>query len=180
MTPKIYSSEGLVLKRINYSDSDRIVTIFSRDYGKIVAVAKGIRKLSSKKRGGLEVFSKIKFGCSKGKGLDLLTEVELLDPFVSIRTSLPKSSVAYFYVETIDKLTREEENRIYYDYCLSSLENLQNQDNLKSMRRKFTTDSLVSLGFWPKGKEMLYPDKVLENVVERKLNSIRIGKKVIS
>ena len=81
MKIRTYSSEGIILARKNYSEADRILTCFSKSYGKISLLAKGIRKLKSKKRGHLEVFSHIKFSASRGHGMDIITEVETINTF---------------------------------------------------------------------------------------------------
>jgi len=64
---KTYSSEGIILSRKNYGEADRILTVFSKNYGKVTLLAKGIRKLISKKRGHLEIFSEVKFSAVSGK-----------------------------------------------------------------------------------------------------------------
>ena len=54
MTPRNYTSEGIVLARKRYSEADRILSIFSKTFGKNVYIAKGVRKPRSRKRGHLE------------------------------------------------------------------------------------------------------------------------------
>ena len=88
MLPHSYSEEGIVLARKNYGEADRIVSIYSQNHGRISSIAKGVRKLSSRKRGHLEVFSHIRFQAVNGKGLDLMTEVETVENFGEIRKSL--------------------------------------------------------------------------------------------
>ncbi len=97
MRPKRYSTEGVVLLRRNFSEADRIINIYSKHYGKISVIAKSVRKIKSKKRGSLEVFSHIKFSAARGKNLDIITEVETINSFESIRKDLSKVAVAYFH-----------------------------------------------------------------------------------
>ncbi len=54
------SFEGVVIKKTNFSEADKIVTIFTRDHGKITVLAKGLRRLSSKRSGSLDLFSLVK------------------------------------------------------------------------------------------------------------------------
>ena len=61
-------SESIVLSRINYGDNDRIVTVITRDQGKIRLIAKGSRKLKSKLAAGIELFSVSEISFIKGKG----------------------------------------------------------------------------------------------------------------
>src|SRR3972149_9393719 len=109
MKPKNYSSEAVVLSRKNYGESDRIISVFSKNYGKLNFLAKGVRRSLSRKRGHIEVFSRVKFLGLKGRALNIVTEVELMDSFSSLRKDLRRVSVAYFLVDVVKKITSEEE-----------------------------------------------------------------------
>jgi DNA repair protein RecO (recombination protein O) len=181
MKPRRFSSEAIVLKRKSYSEADRILTVLSKDYGKLSLMARGVRKPKSRKRGALEVFSRLKFSASRGKSLDLVTEAEIIDSFNSIRDDLKKVSVAYFFVETVDKLTREDEKHVdVYVLLLRNLKELQDSESLRRQREQFIYEILVLLGYWPKGKELDNHDQALENVTERNIASVRVGKKVLA
>lgn len=179
MRPRRYSSEGIVLARKSYSEADRILVLFSKNYGKLHLIAKGVRKPKSKKRGSLEVFSHIKFSAGRGKDLDLVEEVETIDYFPKVRDDLRRVAVAYFLVETVGRLTREEEKDVeVFNLLIRALKNLRKGKSLKKLREDFTYDILVLLGFWPKDKIIEKHDRVLEEVVERKMFSIRVGKRI--
>ena len=77
MKLRTYSSEGIVLSRKNYGEADRILVILSKNFGKLSLLAKGIRKIKSKKRGSLEIFCQIKFSAVNGHGFDIMTLQEL-------------------------------------------------------------------------------------------------------
>ena len=95
MKPHSYTSEGIVLARRNYGEADRILSVYSKDHGRIALMAKGIRRPKSRKRGHVEVFSHVKFQSISGRGIDLMTEAEIVDDFKEIRKSLKKVSLAY-------------------------------------------------------------------------------------
>jgi len=76
-----YKTEGIVLKRINYGEADRILTIYTKRHGKIRAIAKGVRKLTSRKAGSLELFNNVVLFLVKGKNLDIITEAQTVDLF---------------------------------------------------------------------------------------------------
>ena len=59
------------------------------------------------------------------------------------------------------------------------MDNIESTTRLKELRIIFIYDVLVALGYWPKGKNMIDPDKVLESVLERSLNSKRVGERVL-
>lgn len=172
-------SEGIVLWSKPYSEADKIVAVFSKNYGKLVMIAKGVRRPKSRKRGALEVFSAIKFYAFKGRGMPVLTETELVQSFGEIRNDLNKVSVAYFFAETVSRTTSEEvPHDEIYDILLDSLETLCASTKLKSLRREFTIRMLTALGFIPEGQFVPNADDLLESVVERKLGSVRVGKKI--
>ena len=84
-----FKTEGIILKRMNYGEADRILTIYTLHHGKIRAMAKGVRKLQSRKAGSLELFNHSVLFLIKGKNLDLVTEAQTIDLFKSF---LPKNS----------------------------------------------------------------------------------------
>jgi DNA repair protein RecO (recombination protein O) len=127
------------------------------------------------------VFSRLKFSVAKGKNLDILTEAEIIDSFSTIRKNLKKVAVAYYLMEVVGRVTREDEkNEEFYTYILATLKGLKTAEALRKLRKDFVYGVLVLIGFWPKGKTMDNPDKVLEDVIERELYSARVGKKLLS
>ena len=178
---RTYSDEGIVLARRNFGEADRILSIYSKNHGRVSTIAKGIRKTTSKKRGHLEIFSHIKFQIADGRGIGILTEVETLNSYEITRKDLKKVSLAYFFTEVIGKITHEyERNDGIFELTLNYLEKLQFEDHLRSLRMNFIYELLTITGFWPKGKKLLNPDEKLEEVVERGINSIRVGRKVLA
>jgi len=178
--PRIYSSEGIILKRKNYGEADRILTVFSKHFGKNTFLAKGVRKLASKKRGHLEIFTQIKFSAVTGKGFDILTETISINNFSKVRLSLNKVSLAYYFCEVVNKITREgEKQSIVYGLLSTALEQLSTAKNLKILRKQFILDLLIDLGFWPESRKMIDHDIELEEVLERQIYSVRVGKKVL-
>jgi len=179
MSSKSYKDEGIVLARRSYGEADRILIIFTKNKGKQSLVAKGVRKPKSRKRGSLEVFSQIRFQAVRTRGLAIMTEVEAIDSFSSLRKNLKKVSVAYFMIEVVGRVTRDnEESRQLYNLLLTYLKKVGEETKLKNLRHEFTKKVLVVTGFWPHDKSMPEPDLVLEAVVEREITSIRVGKKI--
>ena len=181
MRPKRYSSEAIVLARRNFSEADRILTVFSKHYGKIVLLAKGVRKPKSRKRGSIEIFSIFKFSSARGKVFDIVTEVEIIDSFNIIRDDLKKVSLAYFFMEVVDRITQEgEKSTQMYKFINSFMEELISSKNLRKLKNEFIKEILTISGFWPENRQIENPTKTLEYVLERKISSARVGKKVLS
>jgi DNA repair protein RecO (recombination protein O) len=175
-----YSSEGIVVSKKNHGEADRILVVYSKNFGLLRLMAKGVRKPKSRKRGHLEVFSHVKFSASVGNGMDMVTEAEAIDSFDEIRKELKKMTVGYYLCEVLGRLTREgEKNEKIFSLALLFLNNLKNSENLKKLRIQFATDMLVTLGFWSAANNLVDPDKMLEEVTERRVNSIRVGKALL-
>jgi len=176
---KLLTLQGIVLSMTSYSDSDMRVVIFSREKGKIVALAKGIKKLSSRKRGNLQSFAHVRFQMTDSQGLSILTEVSPLESYQSIQSDLSKITVAYYFCEIVTKMTQEHESYPYiFDLLQESLRTLAQTTRLKTLRRNFASEILVHLGFWPENKPLQDPDRVIEEAIERKLSSVRVGRQI--
>jgi len=180
MKPHSYSSEGMVLARRNYGEADRIVSLYTKNHGRVSLIAKGVRRPKSRKRGHLEVFSHVRFQASTGHGLDLMTEAEAIGDFKEIRKSLKKVSLAYYFCEVIGRITHEgEPNEKLFNLILEYLEKLKSETRLKSLRLDFIRNLLILMGYWPAGKLLTDPDKKLEEVIERELSSPRVGRRML-
>ncbi|MFH1971237.1 MAG: DNA repair protein RecO [Patescibacteria group bacterium] len=180
MKQRNYSTEAIILATKDYSEADRILVVYTKDFGKLSLIAKGVRKTKSKKRGHLEIFNHLKFSAVKSKGLDIMVEADLVNSFPKIRKSLKKISVGYYFCEVIGKSIKEEEKHSgFFDFILSYFLRLEKENNLTKVRNDFVKDILVNLGYWPKGKEIVNLDKVLETVIERNINSSRVGRQIL-
>ncbi len=183
-TGRTYKSEGVVLKRTNFGEADKIVTIFSKHYGRITVLAKGVRRLTSRKRGDLEVFNQITFFASKGKGIDIVTETQLQNCFSSWRKDLQKVAVAYQLCEMVDKLTVEgTEQEEVYELLAKDLELLSELKNEKSgnFLGSFGIRLLILLGYWPKAKPLPRNFKVsvfIEDIIEKELKSKKFAGRI--
>lgn len=174
---RTYKSEGIVLKRSNFGEADKIVTVYSKNYGKITLLAKGMRRMSSRKRGNLEVFNKVAFFAAKGRGMDIVTETELVESYSSWRKDLQKIAVAYQLCEMVDKLTVEgsEQEGVYF-LLLEYLEkvNFLEKDGNSNFLGSFGLSLLKILGFWPHNKPIPKNFKVstfVEGIIERELKA---------
>ena len=86
-----YTAEAIILKRTNFDEADKIITFLSKYKGKFTAIAKGVRKIASRRSPNLELFNKVKGHFASGRNLDVLTEVETVHTFKKIKESLEKT-----------------------------------------------------------------------------------------
>jgi DNA repair protein RecO (recombination protein O) len=102
-----YKDEGVVLRTMRLGEADRIITLATPNYGKVRAVAKGIRKPKSKLSGRLEPMTRVSVMCWKGRELDIIQQVEVIDHFRPIREDLDRIPLAFTMLEAIDQLAVE-------------------------------------------------------------------------
>jgi DNA repair protein RecO (recombination protein O) len=102
-----YHDQGVALRTIRLGEADRIVTFITREHGKVRAVAKGVRKTKSRIGARVEPLSHVALLCWRGRDLDVVTQVEVLDHFRATREDLDRLSQAMTMLEIIDQVTFE-------------------------------------------------------------------------
>jgi DNA repair protein RecO (recombination protein O) len=107
--PGLYRDEGVVLRAIKLGEADRIVTIFTQGHGKIRAVAKGIRKTTSKFGARLEPMSRVALQCYKGRELDIVTQAESLDSNRVLREEYSLLTRSVPMLEAVDQVAQDRE-----------------------------------------------------------------------
>ena len=106
-----YNCEAIVLKSINYKDTDKIYTFFTNDYGKISATGRGVRKISSRRSGSLDSLNYVKVKIYEtSNGYKNIQEVLIIDSFKNIKSDYDLSLNAYYFAEIINKNTEENNN----------------------------------------------------------------------
>lgn len=173
-----YKTEGVILKRINFGEADKILTVFTKHYGKIQTIAKGVRKMTSRKGGNLELFNWVVIFLTTGKNLDLITEVQVKDAFSGFRKDLKKVSLAYYLCELVDKLCPDrQKNEEVFSLLVENLGDLEgkpiNAQSKDEFIQTFGRQILEILGFWPRGgkQENFDAQAFIEGIIEKRLRS---------
>jgi DNA repair protein RecO (recombination protein O) len=107
--PGLYRDEGVVLRTIKLGEADRIVTVFTQGHGRIRAVAKGVRKTTSKFGARLEPTSRIAIQCYQGRELDIVTQAETLEANRVLREEYALFTHAIPMLEAVDQVAQERE-----------------------------------------------------------------------
>ncbi len=105
----LFTEEALVLKSVSMRDADRVLTLYSRVRGKFKAVAHGVDKPSSRKRGSVQPFTFGKFQIRRGRELDSVEQCEGMEYFKGLRQSLEGLAFASYMAELVDVFTAEGE-----------------------------------------------------------------------
>lgn len=120
-----YRDEAVVLRTHKLGEVDRILTMLTRHNGQIRAVAKGVRKTTSRFGGRLEPFTVVDLQLYEGKNLDTVTQAEQLASYGSkIIDDYQKYTIASAIAEAAEKLTREVSNEKHYLLVVGALRSL--------------------------------------------------------
>ncbi len=126
----LYRDEGVVLRTYKLGEADRIVVLATAEHGKVRAVAKGVRKTSSKFGGRLEPLSHVALQLYPGRNLDIVTQAESIDSFRAIRDDLDRYVAAMGVLEVIDQMSMEGEvDRRRFSMLVGVLRTLATDDN---------------------------------------------------
>ena len=146
--PGSFKAEAIVIKRTNLGEADRLVTGFSKDRGKLTLMAKGIRRITSRKKGHLELFNQVSLQIAKGKTLDFISEAATINNFSRLRRNLNRVRIAYLLLELVDKLTAEnQEHGEVYSLLGETLSQLNGHSASNNLIADFEIKLLTILGF---------------------------------
>lgn len=109
LTARTASAEGIVLKRANTGETDRIVTLLTREYGKIAGVAKGVRTLTSSKKSLLEPGNQLRLLLVKTGGLPIISQASLVHQATGSTQTLRGIRSLVQWLEIMDAIFVEEE-----------------------------------------------------------------------
>ena len=108
-----YKEQGVVLRSHKLGEADKIVTIMTQGSGKVRAVAKGIRKTTSRFGARLEPFTHVSLMLYRGRGqLDTITQAEIIAPHMAIRADLGLFAAGETMLEAVDKVAEEHEKNV--------------------------------------------------------------------
>ncbi|MGD8214591.1 DNA repair protein RecO [Aestuariimicrobium sp. Y1814] len=114
-----YRDEGIVLRTHKLGEADRIITVFTRVHGKVRAVARGVRRTSSKFGGRLEPFSHVDLQFAEGRSLDIITQAVQLHAWAApLSGDYELFTAGQVLLETADKLVPVEKEPALQQYLL--------------------------------------------------------------
>lgn len=145
--------EAVVLRHSDWGEADRILVLFTREMGKVRAIAKGVRKLRSRKAGHLEPFTRVTLQLAKGRNLWIITQAETVDAYQPLREDLVLMGYAAYVIELIDRSSGEEgQNLPLYRLLINTLQRLAESDDPFQVVRYYELRLLDLLGFRPELK----------------------------
>jgi DNA repair protein RecO (recombination protein O) len=121
----VFSTSAILLRRLDYGDFDVIITFFTLQRGKLSLIAKSAKKSTKRFAGVLELFSELQIlaGSGRGKGLPVLQEAVLKQPFSAIRADYKKTAYASYWSELIYNWIEENFKQVALYYLFEHVLN---------------------------------------------------------
>ena len=148
--PRVYQTEALVLRRIAVGETDRVVVLFTRDRGKLSAIAKGARRPLSRLGGGCEPFIQSTVQLAVGQNLDVLTQCRVERSFPGLRRDLEKVGYASYLLELTDSgIAERQPLPELWDLLVATLSLLEDATTPGLLTRAFEVSAMRVLGYEP-------------------------------
>ncbi len=142
--------EAVVLRHSDWGEADRLLVLYTREMGKIRAIAKGVRKLRSRKAGHVEPFSRVNLLLARGRDMWIVTQAELQESYQSIREDLLKTAYAAYIIELLDRFSYEEgQNQALFRLLVETLQRVAGEADPFMAVRYYEIRLLDVLGFRP-------------------------------
>jgi DNA repair protein RecO (recombination protein O) len=161
-----FRTPAIILKRRDFGEADRLLTLLTPQHGKIDAIAKGARKLNSTKTGHVELYTRADMLIHRGRDLAIISQVEMTAPYLPLREDLARGAYAGYCVELLDRLTADgdiESSRLF-SLLDDTLIRLCIEPDLRLAVRFYELHLLDLVGFRPEvsecviGHEPLLPE----------------------
>jgi len=151
----LYTTNAIVIRSLHYGESDKIVTFFTKDFGKIKAIAKGARRSKKRFQNALGLFSHLRliFFDREGMGLVRAENCDILHTFSKIREDLKKIFYGNYYLELVNEMAGEREtNTEAFNLLLYFLLTLEEKEAQEEWLRMFEIRMLSLFGYRPNMK----------------------------
>lgn len=124
-SPRWYRCEGVILKNYPIGEADLMVTVYTRERGKLRAVARGARRSNSKLVGHLEPLTQVSLSLAKGRNLDYITQAQVTSNFTPLKDGLNGISKGFYLAELVDGFGSEASpNPSLYNLALETLQTI--------------------------------------------------------
>ncbi len=162
---RLYRTEAVILRRQALGAPARLLTMYTPGRGKVRAIAKGVRRPTSRKAGHVELFMHSALLVAKGRNLDIVTQAEVIHPFRALRDDLERIAYAHHAVELLDRFSSEgEENRPLFALLVETLDRLCEARDLPLTVRFYELRLLALEGYQPQFFRCLHCADVIQPV----------------
>lgn len=144
----LFTTEGIIVRRSNFGEADRILTVITPFKGKMKVVAKGVRRITSRRGGNVELLNKVKLHIFQGKGMPILTEAESISTFPKIKNDLTLSTYGSHIAELAERLLPEDQPSPVAFNLLATALHLLETNPRQIFIRAYEIKLLTVLGYW--------------------------------
>ena len=148
-----YTAEAIILKRTNFDEADKLITFLSKYKGKFTAIAKGVRKIASRRSPNLELFNKVRAHFASGRNFDVLTEVETNRTFKRTKENLEKVGFAFVLLEVTNNFLEDGQGgKVVFDLldnALNQIDKASDRSSLKKSLLIYQIKFLEKVGYKP-------------------------------
>lgn len=146
------NAQGIILRKYYLRETSYILVVFTREFGKIKGVIKGVRAPYPQFAGDFEIFTeaRVLFYRKKRSSMDLITECEAADAFLPVRKDIERLTYANYFIELVDTVTADNDpNEQLYHSLADSLRLLGTDSSPRRVARIFELKALSALGLSP-------------------------------
>jgi DNA repair protein RecO (recombination protein O) len=150
-TGKVFKTSAIILRRSDLGEADRLLTLYTPEFGKVRAVAKGVRKPTARAAGHVELYTLVDLVVAQGRELHIITQADLIEPYLNIQKDLLRIGYASLFAELIDRFAMDDlVNKMAFDLLARGLGWLCEDDiDLKLAARYYEMHLLDVMGYAP-------------------------------
>lgn len=152
MKTPLHKTEGIIIRRFNVGEFDRVLVVYTKEHGKILVKAKSLRKKEAKLKETLELFNYVHLMLARGKNIDTVAGAMIINNFSNLRIDLSAVAAVYYLSELLDKLivAPEKDEKIWellYKSFYFLEEKKHNSQTVEKLLERFEGRLLAFLGY---------------------------------
>jgi DNA repair protein RecO (recombination protein O) len=159
-----FRTPAIILKRRDFGEADRLLTVLTPRHGKLDVIAKGARKLISHKTGHVELYTRADMLIHKGRDLSVVEQSEMTSPYQPLREDLQRGAYAGYAVELVDRFvtTSEDEMSALFYLLDDTLQRVSNEKDPRLPIRYYELHFLNLVGYRPELNECVVGHEAIE------------------
>ncbi len=172
-------TQALIIRKQKTGEHDQLITCYTREHGKLMAIAKGSLKSSSLQSMQLDTFNLVEFELVNGRAVPIIAAAECLEAHHGIRQSLSRLATAYFFGEVVERIVFDHQrDDQLWNFLLSVFGKLNQEGASLSLFRQWQAELLGVLGYSSADHHVLTTrsfsvlDEQFENTAQRRFSSL--------
>lgn len=127
----VYKTKGIILKKQDFREADRLFVFYTKDFGKITLVARGAKKIESKLAGHLDYFQEINLTFATGKAYDQVSGAVIIINFKDLKADYERVSLGFEFINLLDQATKEKDaDEKIYEFIINVFNYIDTEKDL--------------------------------------------------